>query len=114
VSGWSGWNLTHVSPWVLQVTYADAYRDYGAMERALAAVRRTILHNVKAPDLNSSVAAEVCQFRRVGKGEHIRYPAKSSVGTVIVLLISFYFCVCHFCPPAHARAPLAVLACPQT
>lgn len=68
MSGWSGWNLTHVSPWVLQVTYADAYRDYGAMERALAAVRRTILHNVKAPDLNSSVAAEVCQFRRVGKG----------------------------------------------
>ena len=50
------------------VTYANAARDYGAMERALAAVKnRSILHNVKAPDLNASAAPHVSQFRRVGK-----------------------------------------------
>ena len=33
------------------VVYANSVRDYGAMQRALAAVSRPMLHNVKAPDL---------------------------------------------------------------
>ena len=49
------------------VVYANAYRDYGAMQAAIAAVDRPMLHNVKAPDLGPNVTRSVCQFRRVGK-----------------------------------------------
>eukprot|EP00054_Salpingoeca_dolichothecata_P021598 m.138683 g.138683 ORF g.138683 m.138683 type:complete len:461 (+) comp24042_c0_seq1:349-1731(+) len=49
------------------VNYSHAFQDYGAMEQAIAALPVPMLHNVKAPDLNASVAADVCQFRRVAK-----------------------------------------------
>eukprot|EP00040_Diaphanoeca_grandis_P016624 m.86054 g.86054 ORF g.86054 m.86054 type:complete len:571 (-) comp25922_c0_seq1:158-1870(-) len=51
-----------------RVIYADAAKDYGAMETAIAAIPDVeIIHNVKAPDLGPADAARVCQFRRVGK-----------------------------------------------
>ena len=50
------------------VIYADAAKDYGAMERAIAAVPNvTMIHSVKAPDLRPADAPHVCQFRRVAK-----------------------------------------------
>ena len=49
------------------VVYANAYKDYGAMQAAIAAVARPMLHNVKAPDLGANVTRSVCQLRRVGK-----------------------------------------------
>eukprot|EP00937_MAST-01D_sp_MAST-1D-sp2_P008062 g8062.t1 len=49
------------------VVYADAFRDYGAMQRAIDAVPRPMLHNVKAPDLRPNETRAVCQLRRVGK-----------------------------------------------
>jgi hypothetical protein len=47
--------------------YADSVQDYGAMQAAIAAAPRPMLHNAKAPDLPAASAAGVCQFRRVGK-----------------------------------------------
>eukprot|EP00045_Choanoeca_perplexa_P004816 m.40830 g.40830 ORF g.40830 m.40830 type:complete len:115 (-) comp12782_c0_seq4:267-611(-) len=52
---------------IFQVIYSHAFADYGAMESALAAVQRPILHNVKAPDLTGDQAIQVGQFRRVAK-----------------------------------------------
>lgn len=49
------------------VVYADSVRDYGAMQRALAATSREITHAVKAPDLSADAATAVCHMRRVGK-----------------------------------------------
>lgn len=48
--------------------YADATKDYGAMEQAIAKLTDVqMIHNVKAPDLGPEAAPNVCQFRRVGK-----------------------------------------------
>ena len=50
------------------VVYAHAAQDYGAMEKALAAVPGVrLIHSVKAPDLGAKDAPKVSQFRRVGK-----------------------------------------------
>jgi hypothetical protein len=49
------------------VVYARAEEDYGAMEAAIAAQGRPMLHNVKAPDLTPAQAQSVSQFRRVAK-----------------------------------------------
>ena len=50
-----------------RVVYADAVKDYSAMQRAIAIADRPMFHNVKAPDLPPLQAAGVSQFRRVGK-----------------------------------------------
>lgn len=52
------------------VVYADAVKDYGAMQTAISALQRPMMHSVKAPDLPASSAASVAQFRRVGKDLH--------------------------------------------
>ena len=50
------------------VVYAHAARDYGAMQRAIAALPGVaMIHSVKAPDLGPTDAPRVCQFRRVAK-----------------------------------------------
>ena len=49
------------------VVYARAAADYGAMQAAIAAAPRAMMHNVKAPDLPAAASAAVCQLRRVGK-----------------------------------------------
>ena len=49
------------------VVYADAEKDYGAMQDAIAGTARPMIHSVKAPDLPASSAPSVAQFRRVGK-----------------------------------------------
>ena len=41
------------------VIYAHAYHDYGAMQRAIASVRRPMIHNVKAPDLPANESVQV-------------------------------------------------------
>eukprot|EP00041_Stephanoeca_diplocostata_P012494 m.209367 g.209367 ORF g.209367 m.209367 type:complete len:700 (+) comp18979_c0_seq1:97-2196(+) len=50
-----------------RVVYANAVKDYGAMQEAIANAPRPMLHNVKAPDLPAAAAPGVCQLRRVGK-----------------------------------------------
>ena len=51
-----------------QVVYANAAKDYGAMEKAIAAVPDVaMIHSTKAPDLRGVDAAAVTQFRRVAK-----------------------------------------------
>jgi hypothetical protein len=50
------------------VIYANAAKDYGAMQDAIAALPDIeMLHSVKAPDLGAKDAPKVCQFRRVAK-----------------------------------------------
>jgi alpha-galactosidase len=50
------------------VVYAHAAQDYGAMQKAIAALPGVaMIHSVKAPDLGPIDAPHVCQFRRVGK-----------------------------------------------
>lgn len=63
----SRWGVDFLKNDDCRVVYANAVRDYGAMQRALARVERPILHAVKAPDLPPSAARAVAQMRRVGK-----------------------------------------------
>ena len=50
------------------VIYANAAKDYGAMQDAIAALPDVeMIHSVNAPDLGSKDAPKVCQFRRVAK-----------------------------------------------
>ena len=50
------------------VVYANAAKDYGAMQDAIAALPDVkMIHSVKAPDLGPTDAPKVCQFRRVAK-----------------------------------------------
>jgi alpha-galactosidase len=51
-----------------RVKYSDAAKDYGAMQRAIAALPAVaMIHSTKAPDLGPVDAPKVTQFRRVGK-----------------------------------------------
>jgi hypothetical protein len=66
---WDHWIRMHPGSAIYprSVVYANAVKDYGAMQRAITAVDRPMLHNVKAPDLTPLTAPVVCQIKRVGK-----------------------------------------------
>jgi hypothetical protein len=61
------WTAPIAPPIITDRVYADAAKDYGAMQQAIASVARPMLHNVKAPDLTPTSAVRVCQLKRVGK-----------------------------------------------
>ena len=52
------------------VVYADAFKDYLAMQDAIAQVDRPMQHAVKIYDLNPATAPQVAQYRRVGGDLH--------------------------------------------
>eukprot|EP00729_Bicosta_minor_P007082 gene7082-31882_t len=50
------------------VIYANAAKDYGAMQQAIASLPNVaMIHSTKAPDLSAADAPHVTQFRRVAK-----------------------------------------------
>jgi alpha-galactosidase len=89
------------------VVYADAFKDYGVMQEAIAKVPRPMIHNVKAPDLPANESVQVSQFRRVGKDlknswENLVRVLDTGTGSHIFFAICYLLPICYMIPPSFS------------